>query len=95
MGCCLLALMLSGAPRLAFLVWWVVQPMRMEATFDTFMWPLIGVLFMPWTTIMYVLVYPAGITGFDWVWLGLGLAVDIGTWVSNIRANQQQTVATV
>jgi hypothetical protein len=92
MGCCLLALMLSGAPRIAFLVWWVVQPFRMEATFDTFMWPLIGVLFMPWTTIMYVLVFPGGITGFDWVWLGLGLAVDISTWVSNIRANQEQTV---
>jgi hypothetical protein len=29
---------------------------------------------------MYVLVAPAGITGFDWIWLGLGLLADIGSY---------------
>jgi len=90
MGCCLFAVMLAGAPRLAFLLWWLFQPVRMEATFDGFLWPLLGLVFVPWTTIMYVLVFPAGITGFDWVWLGLAAVVDIGTYVGNGRAYQSR-----
>jgi len=90
MGCCLFAIMLAGAPRLAFLLWWIVQPLRMQTTFTTFIWPLIGVIFLPWTTIMYVLVYPAGINGFDYLWLGLALLVDIGTYVGNARAKRDR-----
>ena len=26
---------------------------------------------------MYVLVFPGGIDGFDWVWLGMGFLLDI------------------
>jgi hypothetical protein len=85
MGCCLFAVLLAGAPRLAFVLWWV------QATFSNFIWPLVGVLLVPWTTIMYVIVYPAGINGFDWLWLGLALAIDIGTYVGNGRARQMQT----
>ena len=68
MGCCLFAILLAGAPRLAMLIWWIFQPYRMQATFHSFIWPLLGVIFIPWTTIMYVIVYPGGINGFDWVW---------------------------
>ena len=91
MGCCLFATLLAGAPRVAFLLWWVFQPVRINATFSTFIWPLLGVLFIPWTTIMYVVVFPGGITGFDWLWLGLALAVDIGTYVGGGRARMNQT----
>jgi len=90
MGCCLFAVLLAGAPRLAFLLWWIFQPFRMDATFTSFFWPLLGVIFIPWTTIMYVLVFPAGISGFDWVWLGLALAVDVGTYVGNVRARSMR-----
>jgi hypothetical protein len=82
--------MLAGAPRLAFMLWWIFQPYRMDATFDGFLWPLLGVLFMPWTTIMYTLVFPAGINGFDWVWLGLAVAVDLSTYFGNYRARSMR-----
>ncbi len=91
MGCCLFAVLLAGAPRLAFLLWWLVQPYRMQATFHTFIWPLVGVIFLPWTTIMYVIVAPGGVNGFDWLWLGLAFAIDIGTYAGNGRARRQQT----
>lgn len=83
MGCCLFAVMLAGAPRLAFLLWWLFQPARFGVTFDTIIWPLLGVLIAPWTALMYVIVFPGGILGFDWLWLGLAVAVDIGTYVGN------------
>ena len=90
MGCCLFAVLLAGAPRLAMLLWWIFQPVRMQTTFPNFFWTLAGVIFVPWTTIMYAIVYPAGINGFDWVWLGLALALDISTYVGNVRARQMQ-----
>jgi len=91
MGCCLFAVMLAGAPRLAFLLWWIFQPVRINATFSTFLWPLLGVLFAPWTTLMFVIVAPGGITGFDWLWLALALAVDISTYGGGARARKSQT----
>lgn len=81
MGCCLFASILAGAPRLAFLLWWVFQPLRIQTTFNNqFIWPLLGVIFLPWTTLMYVIVFPGGINWFDWVLLGLAVVVDVASY---------------
>jgi hypothetical protein len=90
MGCCLFATILAGAPRLAFIFWWIFQPVRMNATFPNFIWPLLGVLFVPFTTLMYVIVFPGGINGFDWLWLGLAVAIDISTYGGGARAQSQR-----
>lgn len=78
--CCLLATLFMLGPRAAILVWWLIQPVRWSAAFDTFIWPFIGFLVAPWTTLMYVAVAPAGITGFDFVWLAIAVAMDLFTW---------------
>ena len=35
-------------------------------------WPILGIIFLPFTTLMYVLLWTPvnGVGGFDWVWLG-------------------------
>jgi hypothetical protein len=38
-----------------------------------------GIIFGP-TTMMYVIVFPGGVTGWDWLWLGIGLLGDIAWW---------------
>ena len=86
MGCCLFASVLAGAPRLAMLLWWVFQPYRMNATFHGWFWPLIGLVFLPWTTLAYIIVFPAGINGLDWVWLGLALALDLSAYGGGARS---------
>lgn len=80
MGCCLFASVLAGAPRVAFVVWWLFQPGRINQTFDTIIWPLVGVIFLPWTTLMWVFVYPDGISSINWLFLGIALLVDLGTY---------------
>ena len=75
--CCLFAILVLIGPRAAILVWWLVDQLRWAAAFDTFIWPLLGFLFLPWTTLVWVLVFPGGIDGFDWLWLAIGLAIDI------------------
>jgi hypothetical protein len=75
--CCLATLLVVLGPRVGIVFWWLVEPARWNLTFDTFIWPFLGFIFLPWTTLMYVLVFPGGIDGFDWVWLGMGFLLDI------------------
>ena len=65
---------------MVILLWWLIEPVRWSAAFDTFFLPFAGFLFLPWTTLMYVLVAPAGITGLDWLWVALAALVDIGSY---------------
>jgi hypothetical protein len=71
-------------PRLAMLVYWLIDPVRVQIAFSGWIVPLLGLIFLPWTTLMYVLVYGAnGIVGFDWVWLALAVALDVATYTGN------------
>ena len=65
--CLLFAILAVLGPRALVFFWWLLEPARWAATFESAVVPLIGFLFLPWTTIMYVLVFPGGIEGFDWV----------------------------
>ncbi|RPJ51614.1 MAG: hypothetical protein EHM21_02260 [Chloroflexi bacterium] len=81
--CCFFMVLMFLGPRVAFLVYWLIPAgrLQMQMAFNTWIWPVLGVIFLPWTTLMYTFVYGAnGMVGFDWVWVGLALAVDIATY---------------
>jgi len=88
--CCLLSILAILGPRALILVWWLVDQVRWNLTFDTFLWPLLGFLFLPWTTIMYVLVFPGGIDGFDWIWLGLAVLFDVANLGGGAYGNRNR-----
>jgi hypothetical protein len=70
-------------PRVGFVIWWLVPLGRAQVNlaFNTWLWPLLGVIFVPLTTLMYTVVYGAnGIVGWDWLWIGLAVAADIATY---------------
>ena len=81
-GCgCLLAMMAAFAPRVVLISMWIAGP-RIDAAFNSWIVPLLGIIFLPYTTIMYVLVWNpvTGVTGWDWVWIGLGVILDLMKW---------------
>jgi hypothetical protein len=78
--CCLLGIAAGIGPRLAILVWWLLDKVRWELSFSTWVWPLLGALFAPWTTLAYVLVAPGGVRGWDWALIVLGIVADIMTY---------------
>jgi len=86
---CLLAMAAAFAPRLVLIIMWIVGP-RVSAAFSSVIWPLLGLIFLPYTTIMYVLVYSpvTGVQGWDWVWVVLGLWLDLMKW-SRIAENRK------
>jgi len=88
--CCLISILALLGPRAAIVVWWLAQPARWSATFHTFLVPLLGFLFLPWTTLMYVLVAPQGVTGFDWVFLGIAVLADIAGYAGTGYGNRNR-----
>ncbi|MFN8483212.1 MAG: hypothetical protein U0768_09255 [Anaerolineae bacterium] len=84
MCCFFLALVLLG-PRVVGALWWLFQPAIWQLAFNGWpvawwLWPVAGIIFLPWLTLMYVLVAPGGIVGWDWLWLGLALVADIAMY---------------
>ena len=79
--CCFFLTLMFFGPRLAFLIYWLIRPTYISMVFQTWIWPLLGLIFLPWTTLMWVLVYGAnGIVGFDWLWIALALFADIASY---------------
>jgi hypothetical protein len=84
----LTTLVLFG-PRLGVLVWWLINPVRFDLAFDD-RWVLILLawLFLPWTVLMYLIIFPGGIEGFDWVWLILGILADVASYSGGFWGNR-------
>ncbi len=76
---CLVVLIAALGPRFGILVYWLGWPARWELAFDSFIVPFIGFLFLPWTTLAYLLVAPSGVRSFDYVILGLALLMDLAS----------------
>jgi hypothetical protein len=91
MGCCLFAIVLAGAPRFALFFWWLMQRAYVTLAFKgSQIWGLLGFLFLPWTTLMWVIVYPGGISFVNWFFLALAFMVDMGTYFGGGREGQRR-----
>ena len=88
--CCLLAILAVLGPRVAILVWWLADQVRWSQAFDSFLVALLGFIFLPWVTLAYVLVFPGGVEGFDWIWLGLALLLDLSSWFGGGYTNRSR-----
>jgi hypothetical protein len=87
----MLTVLVFFGPRLAILVWWLIQPVRFDqALDDRWVLTILLWLFLPWTLLMYMFVFPGGIVGFDWVILILGLLADIASYSGGFWGNRNQ-----
>ena len=78
--CCFITVLFLFGPRLAAIVWYLINPLYVNAAFQSFLLPCLGFIFLPWTLLAYLVVYPGGVTCFEWVIIGLGVLADIATW---------------
>jgi hypothetical protein len=86
--CCVFTTLLLVGPRLGLLVWWIINPIYVTAAFDSWFWGFLGWLLLPWTTLMYIAIYPGGIIGFDWILLGLAIFADMATYFGGYREKE-------
>jgi hypothetical protein len=88
--CCLFTAVVLVGPRFGIIVWGLAQPARWELAFDTFVWPMLGFILLPWTTLMYVTVAPTGVNGLDWLWIGIAVLMDIATYSGGAYGNRDR-----
>jgi len=79
---CLFILMAAVFPRTTLIIFWLARPERVDDVFSTWVWPLLGIIFLPFATLVYVLLYLPGngVTGGDWAWVALAAVFDIVHW---------------
>ncbi len=87
---CLFAIIGGLAPRFAFFIFWIMRPTQVDAAFDTWIFPLLGLIFLPLATLLYAVLWTVGgLSGWAWFWVILAAMLDIGHSAS-AAANRQQ-----
>ena len=81
---CLIALFALIGPRVA-LVFTAIFSDMISRAIDSLIVAFLGFLFLPWTTLAYVVFYEVGsgreVRGVEWFLVGLAFLADLGSYV--------------
>ncbi len=77
-------------PRLLILVGWLNDPATWGSAFDSQIWPVLGFLFLPWTTFLFVMFSAGGFDAFRYFILVCAVLGDLGTWGGGIFGNRKR-----
>ena len=93
--CCLALIAGFIGPRLAAVLWWIFDPTRWDLAFSSWIWPALGILVLPWTTLAYVLMWSVvgGVEGWEWLVVALGLAIDIASYSARAAKSRYGSTA--
>jgi hypothetical protein len=85
--CCFVGGVALLGPRLVLAFWWIFGN-KVDAAFDSWFVPLLGLIFLPWTTLAYVIAWqPGGLDGnWDVLLIVLGVGLDILTYMHRFAA---------
>jgi len=88
---CLFALFAGIFPRLGLFIVWIARPALVNAAFDTWIVPLLGIVFLPFATLIYVILYTPGIglSAWGWFWVVFAAVLDVGHWVASATQRRQ------
>lgn len=86
--CCLATIFLAFGSRLTILVWWLTDPQRFVSAFQnwimpggfflpSWIWTVLGGLFLPWTTLAYLLLFQGGVVGYEWIVIAVAFLIDM------------------
>ncbi len=91
LGCgCLLALGIGLAPRIFLILAWIFSARWNLVWMGNWIVPLLGIIVAPYTTVMYMLAWsPGGVQGWEWLWVILGVLLDVMKWSSMIKYRRE------
>ena len=86
---CLLAIFAGFFPRIALVCLWVFTN-DVDHAYDSFIVPLLGLIFLPLTTLVYALAWSpgGGVEGIEWLWVALALVLDLSAYGGGARARR-------
>jgi hypothetical protein len=84
---CLFILVAALSPRLAVILMWIFTPW-VDRAFGPVIWPILGVLFLPVTTLLYVILWNTngrGVDGWEWIVVIFGVLADLASYAARAR----------
>ncbi len=88
--CCLAGIAALISPRLVLVLWWLLDPARWSALFDNLIVPVLGFVFLPWTTLVYVFFAPTGFGGLAPIVVVIAVLIDAGTYGGGVFGNRRR-----
>jgi hypothetical protein len=87
---CLFAIIGAFAPRLALILLWIFTPL-VNFAFNSLVLPILGLIFLPFTTLFYVLVFHSlGSTNiWGWALIVVGFLLDLRNY-SDISSSRSK-----
>ncbi|MCZ7530248.1 MAG: hypothetical protein M5U31_07820 [Acidimicrobiia bacterium] len=88
---CLIVILGAFAPRAALVILWIFTTQLTQA-FDSFWLGFAGFVFLPFTTLLYAIVYQpvVGVDGFGWFLVAFGFILDIANWTGTASRSSQE-----
>jgi hypothetical protein len=80
-------------PRLGTLLLWLARPAMVNTAFNgSWLWPILGIIFLPFTTLMYIILMQGvgGLTGWDWLGIVMAGMIDVMHYSSTAYSNRNQ-----
>ncbi|MCG9480028.1 MAG: hypothetical protein K9H14_07470 [Actinomycetia bacterium] len=80
--CCVITSAIFIGPRIALLIWWLINPLLFKVAFSHWFWPLLLALFAPFTMIFFLVSWymSPGISGLEWILIALGIFLDLSSY---------------
>ncbi len=90
--CCFVTVLLFIGPRAAIVVWWLLNPEHFQDALSTNLLACLGLIFVPWTTLAYLVAsFPTGsVPGFGWIIVALGVLADLFTYFGGGYGNRNR-----
>jgi len=91
--CCILTIMGFLGPRAAVIIWWLVGWSYWSGAYSTVFWPILGVIFAPWTTLFYMFAYLSGDSiggGWDYLLIVIGVLLDLFSYFGGGWKNRRR-----
>ena len=88
---CLFVMFGALFPRFAVVLIWLARPALVAQAFGDFLLlPLLGIAFVPFTTLLYIVMWsPSGFSGFDYVILVGALILDVSHLGASAYTNRE------
>ncbi len=82
-----------GLARLALLVLWVTTPLVSRVFSNNWIVPLLGLIFLPITSLVYIMVYTlsGSVSGWAWAWVVAGVLADFAAHASPAVRRRRHT----
>ncbi len=89
---CIVALVAAFSARFALFLVWIFSD-RLSVAFRSGWEGLLGFIFLPYTTLFYVLVYAPGhgVDAFGWLIVALGVVIDVSSHLFGSTARRRRS----